>query len=436
MFMDEEKRSLELVRLLYGDEGGEGQAMGERMRRWGEAFETWLEERKTRFSPNVGKEAYNAWEDFLGFTQKPPWEVRVEDIEVYVEALKKRGLSIGTIHKRLTGLAKFYKHCQERGIEAECGGVFNPVAGASRPRLTQYEKANFLSEEEEAALLEAIRRDPTPTGKRDYALFLTLLSTGLRAGIKPGDYVFAPGKEPLVREAGGRAEDWAGERPLSKDELHYLLKLYAGWAGLKAKEITCHTLRHTAAMRQAERGEGVEAVQVFLDRKNAGKTKEYLERLAEKPKGQLRKRKKSLWKKGQIPRRGPDRAQPRNHRALKHGLSARYLPELEWLEKKGIRLEGLDREIVRQRVVMRRVLMVWSERMSVEEKIRLLKVMGTASVRLRMRMGARWKLRKAAKQAEWDEAVDQAIEELGEEWGLESNRASESVRGGEKGKGS
>ena len=85
---------------------------------------------------------------------------------------------------------------------------------------------------------------------------------------------------------------------------------------------------------------------------------------------------------------------------------------------------------------MRRVLMVWSERMSVEEKIRLLKVMGTASVRLRRRMGARWKLREAAKQAEWDEAVDQAIEELGEEWGLESNRASESVRGGEKGKGS
>ena len=497
--MDEEKRSLELVRLLYGDEGGEGQAMGERMRRWGEAFETWLEERKTRFSPNVGKEAYNAWEDFLGFTQKPPWEVRVEDIEVYVEALKKRGLSIGTIHKRLTGLAKFYEHCQERGIEAECGGVFNPVAGASRPRLTQYEKANFLSEEEEAALLEAIRRDPTPTGKRDYALFLTLLSTGLRAGevrklqwgaleveegkiriklerggrvemaeareavweaiqvyleasgrraeIKPGDYVFAPGKEPLVREAGGRAEDWAGERPLSKDELHYLLKLYAGWAGLKAKEITCHTLRHTAAMRQAERGEGVEAVQVFLDRKNAGKTKEYLERLAEKPKGQLRKRKKSLWKKGQIPRRGPDRAQPRNHRALKHGLSARYLPELECLEEQGIRLEGLDREIVRQRVVMRRVLMVWSERMSVEEKIRLLKVMGTASVRLRKRMVTRRKLREAAKQAEWDEAFHQAIEELLEEWGRgkkgawesigasESVSASESERGGEKERG-
>src|SRR3990170_4138459 len=242
MFMDEEKRSLELVRLLYGDEGGEGQAMGERMRRWGEAFETWLEERKTRFSPNVGKEAYNAWEDFLGFTQKPPWEVRVEDIEVYVEALKKRGLSIGTIHKRLTGLAKFYKHCQERGIEAECGGVFNPVAGASRPRLTQYEKANYLSEEEEAALREAIQ--------------VYLEASGRRAEIKPGDYVFAPGKEPLVREAGGRAEDWAGERPLSKDELHYLLKLYAGWAGLKAKEITCHTLRHTAAMWQAERGEG------------------------------------------------------------------------------------------------------------------------------------------------------------------------------------
>jgi len=478
--MDEERRSLELARLLYGGEAGRGEAMGERMRRWGEAFEAWLEERKTRFSPKVGKEAHHAWKDFLGYTRKPPWEVRVEDIEAYIQALKKRGLSTGTIHKRLTGLAKFYKHCQEQGIDAECGGEFNPVAGASRPRLTPYEKANFLSEEEEAALLEAIRRDPSPTGKRDYALFLTLLTTGLRAGevrklrwgaleveegrarirlerggrveiaavreeaweaiqvyleasgrlaeIKPEDYVFAPGKEPLVREAGGRAEDWEGKRPLSADEVHYLLKLYAGWAGLKAKEITCHTLRHTAAMRQAERGKALEATQAFLGRKSAGKTKEYLERLAEKPKGQLRKRKKSLWKKGQIPARGPDRAQPRNHRALKHGLSARYLPELEWLEEKGIRLEGLDREILRQKVVMRRVLMVWSETMSVEEKIRLLKVMGIASLRLRRRMVARWKLREAAKRAEWDEALYQAIQELGEEWGLKSKRAWESER--------
>ena len=494
--MTEKWRSLELAWLLYGDEAGGGEAMGERMRRWGEAFEAWLEERKTRFSPNVGKEAHNAWKDFLGYTRKPPWEVRVEDIEAYIQALKKRGLSIGTIHKRLTGLAKFYEHCQEHGIGAICGGECNPVAGASRPRLTQYERANFLSEEEEAALLEAIRRDPSPTGKRDYALFLTLLTTGLRAGevrklqwgalvveggkarirlegggrvqlvavpkaaweaiqvyleasgrlaeIKSGDYVFAPGKEPLVREAGGRAEDWEGKKPLSADEMHYLLKLYAGWAGLKAKEITCHTLRHTAAMRQAERGEAVEAVQAFLDRKSAGKTKEYLERLAEKPKGQLRKRKKAVWKKGHIPARGPGRAQPRNHRALKHGLSARYLPELEWLEEKGIRFEGLDREIVRLKVVMRRVLMLWSETMSVEEKIRQLKVMGTASVRLRRRMVARWKLREAARQAEWDEALNQAIQELLEEWGRkdrgawESERASESEdalkssRGGEK----
>ena len=34
---------------------------------------------------------------------------------------------------------------------------------------------------------------------------------------------------------------------LSADEVHYLLKLYAGWVGLKAKEIMYHTLRHTAA---------------------------------------------------------------------------------------------------------------------------------------------------------------------------------------------
>jgi len=38
-----------------------------------------------------------------------------------------------------------------------------------------------------------------------------------------------------------------GKRVLLADEVHYPQKLYAGWAGLKAKEITCHTLRHTMA---------------------------------------------------------------------------------------------------------------------------------------------------------------------------------------------
>jgi integrase len=66
--------------------------------------------------------------------------------------------------------------------------------------------------------------------------------------IQAEEYIFAPSKAALVREAGGEAEDWAGGRPLSLDQLHYLVKLYAEWAGLKAEEITCHTLRHPAKM--------------------------------------------------------------------------------------------------------------------------------------------------------------------------------------------
>ncbi len=82
--MDEKKLSIELARLLNRDLG-EGEALQrERMRRWAQAFDAWLAERETRFSPKVGRESYNAWKDFLAFTGKAPWETQTEDV---VEAI-------------------------------------------------------------------------------------------------------------------------------------------------------------------------------------------------------------------------------------------------------------------------------------------------------------------------------------------------------------
>jgi site-specific recombinase XerD len=171
----------ELIRLLFGDEAEEALNPDERLRRWAEAFDAWLEERRTQFSPNVGPDSHKAWAEFLAFTRKAPWEVRVEDVEAYIEALEGKGLQAGTIQKRLTGLKKFFKYCQEYRIDPKCEAGFNPAAMARRPIVKGYEKANYLSLEEEKALLEVIRNDPSVIGKRDYALFSLLLRTGCRA---------------------------------------------------------------------------------------------------------------------------------------------------------------------------------------------------------------------------------------------------------------
>lgn len=63
------------------------------------------------------------------------------------------------------------------------------------------------------------------------AIKVYLEASGRWEGIKLEEYVFARSKEALVKEASEKAEDWAGERPLSMDKLHSLVKLYAGWAG-------------------------------------------------------------------------------------------------------------------------------------------------------------------------------------------------------------
>jgi integrase len=294
MSMNENQKPLQLLQLLDLDEGA---AVGERLGRWTGAFESWLAERRSRLAATTAQISYTAWREFLALTGKPPWEATVSDVEAYLAALTKRKLRPNTIKLRLTGLARFYEYCQASGIDPQCPAGFNPVAGVCRPHVVKYEKANYLSRAEEAAFLAAIRRDPSPMGKRDYALFLMLLRTGWKSGevcrlrwgsfaaaadgapggpgsavrclgealpgevweaireylqasgrwegIQPQEYVFAPSRVPLVREARERAQDWDSSRPLRKDGLRHLLRLHAGRAGLKAEAITTHTLRHT-----------------------------------------------------------------------------------------------------------------------------------------------------------------------------------------------
>lgn len=185
----EDKERFELIKMLDLPEGA---GLDERTRRWAGAFEAWLEERRRAVNRSTGSDSYRAWGEFLALSGKVPWEVDGEDVGAYIRHLEERRLRPTTIGHRLAGLGSFYAYCQEHGVDPECGPSFNPVKGAQRPRVVNYEKARCLSEKEENALLEAIRGDDSPISKRDYALFLTLLRTGWKLGkareMKWGDF--------------------------------------------------------------------------------------------------------------------------------------------------------------------------------------------------------------------------------------------------------
>lgn len=172
---------------------------------------------------------------------------------------------------------------------------------------------DFLTRAELEALIAAPER-ATWIGRRDHALLLTALQTGLRlselTGLKIEDVAFGAGahvrcigkgrKErctPLVKSTAAVLAAWIKERPcehsgflfpsarggrLSADAVQRLVRKHVECAcqtspSLATKRVTPHVLRHTAAMELLQAGvdsamialwlghESVETTQIYLD---------------------------------------------------------------------------------------------------------------------------------------------------------------------------
>jgi hypothetical protein len=96
--MSENEKPLELLKLLNLD-GSD--PVNERLLRWEEAFEAWMEERQTQVTPTTAESSHIAWREFLAVTGKPPWEATAADVEAYIQALQKRKLRPATVKNRL-----------------------------------------------------------------------------------------------------------------------------------------------------------------------------------------------------------------------------------------------------------------------------------------------------------------------------------------------
>jgi integrase/recombinase XerD len=245
---------------------------------------------------------------------KPPVRLMIEDIDAdlvadfLVHTETTRGNSARSRNTRLAAIRSFFRyvamsdptwllHCQR-------------ILAMPNKRYVK-RVVTFLDGDEIAALLAAPDRS-TWAGRRDHALLLLAVQTGLRAselvGLKCGDVVLGSGahircmgkgrKEratPLRRETAKLLAAWIGpdkdeSRPLfpstrgerlSRDALEHLVRKHCLAASracrsIGSKRVTPHTLRHSTAMDLLHHGVDPAVIALWLGHENVETTQIYI----------------------------------------------------------------------------------------------------------------------------------------------------------------
>ena len=211
---------------------------------------------------------------------------------------------------RLTAIRSFFRYA---ALEVpHYGALIQRVLAIPNKRQPR-PLVGFLTQPELKAVLAAPNRN-TWLGRRDHALLLTAVQTGLRVSeitslrqsdvlLCSGAHVRCQGKgrkercTPLAKPTVCVLAAWIKEQgkdgskilfpstrdgPLSSDSVQYLVTKYAATArknclSLSQKRVTPHVLRHTAAMELLQAGvdralialwlghESVETTQIYLD---------------------------------------------------------------------------------------------------------------------------------------------------------------------------
>ena len=249
-------------------------------------------------------------------TKKPPSRLEIDDLDaVTVGAFlnhldTERHNSTATRNARLAAIHSFYRYALP--LIPERAHTTSQVLAIPQRR---HDRAivSYLTGPESEALLAAPERT-TWHGRRDHALLLTAVQTGLRLSeitgltisdittTTPGAAVHTIGKgrkertTPLTRQAAAVLRAWlpeAGPAPaapafptrrgtrLSGDAVQRLVAKHAHAAALScpsiaSKHVTPHTLRHTAAMALLHAGVDTSVIALWLGHQSATTTHIYL----------------------------------------------------------------------------------------------------------------------------------------------------------------
>lgn len=273
------------------------------------------------------RDKVSAVTSFFDFAGKHPGEVTPEDVARWRGEMEQRGLKPATVYARVSRVSAFFRWLM---ADAQLSPFIrsNPAAQARPryPRPYQSESTKALTDEEMNSLLAAVRRlaeGGSVVGKRDYALLLFYLLTGLRRseviGLrgndlevkggslviryrrKGGKFTLREVSDPSALEAlndylaaAGRANvlgsgrplwtrhDRAGcpGAPLTSRAFVENLKAYAHKAGLS--HIHLHQTRHTYARIVAEETGSFLEAQEALDHENQATTRVYVQRITVK----------------------------------------------------------------------------------------------------------------------------------------------------------
>jgi integrase/recombinase XerD len=273
-----------------------------------------------RASPHTIASYRDTFRLLLHFAQarlhKPPSQLALEDLNApllgtFLDDLENhRANGARSRNLRLTAIRSFYRYA---ALEApQYSALIQRVLAMPNKRQPR-RLVGFLTQPEIKALLAAPDRN-TWLGRRDHALLLTDVQTGLRLSeitslrqsdisLRSGAYVRCQGKgrkercTPLAKPTVRVLAAWMKEQgkdgsrilfpskrggPLSSDSVQYLVRKYAAVArkncpSLSRKRVSPHLLRHTSAMELLQAGvdravialwlghESVETTQIYLD---------------------------------------------------------------------------------------------------------------------------------------------------------------------------
>jgi integrase len=266
-----------------------------------------------------------AVEAFFAFTGKHPGDVTPQDVKLWQESLAGKGLRPNTVYVRTSFVSSFYEWLMhDPALDRHIAR--NPVARARAraPKAYQTESVKALTDAELNALLAVVaeRAAGDIVGKRDYALLLLFVATGMRrteilslrgrdlrlddglvitSRVKGGNYAGREVADPQVRHAlldylctAGRLHvlktdapvwtrhDRAGGPGEALSSHCYVknLKKYARAAGID--DFHLHQTRHTFARIVAEETGSIVETQDALNHSNPSTTRVYVQRIAVK----------------------------------------------------------------------------------------------------------------------------------------------------------
>jgi site-specific recombinase XerD len=248
-------------------------------------------------------------------TGRPPSRLDLADLDApliggFLDHLEReRGNSVRTRNARLAAIHSLFRFAALEHPEHS-----DSIARVLAIPPKRFDRAliSYLTEPEVDALLACCDR-ATWTGRRDHALLLLAVQTGLRISeltgltradvhLGPGAHVACHGKghkdriTPLTSTTVTVLHDWLSEHDgdrgaplfptrrgtkLSRDAVehrlaHYTLQAATGCPSLHGKKISAHVLRHTTAMRLLHAGVDTSVIALWLGHVSVETTQIYL----------------------------------------------------------------------------------------------------------------------------------------------------------------